>query len=771
MAGKLLIDAHYADETRFAILGEDERLEKFETEYSDRKPIKGNIYLAKIFKIEPSIQAAFIDYGGIKHGFLPLSEIHYNYFSENILKIPETKESEECDNSKNFEERPHYKKPFRIQDVISSRKILLVQAIKEGRGNKCAFFTTFISLPGRYCILMPNPPRGKTNAISKKIDVIEKGRLQEIVNSLDVPDGMNCIIRTAGENRTKQEIKRDLEYLCRLWGEIRGKAIPSLAPLLVHEESSITKRAIRDLYQKTMDKIIIQGKEAYKEARTFMKTFAPSHIKKIELYEEVIPIFHKYEIEDKIEKILEPTVTLPSGGSIVINTTEALTAIDVNSGKSRNEKDINKTALQTNFEAAAEIAKQISLRDIGGIIVIDFIDMDEYQSNIKIEKKLREAMKNDYSNIQFGKISQFGLMEISRQRLRTSLVDAAFIQCPHCKGSGKTLINETIALSVIRKIEKFLVSKEVKSILVEVVNGVDLFMLNYKRKLISEMENSFGVFIEISGNASLSAMGCKIIVKEYKIKESVNQTPSETTERKTEELPQIDVTVSKTPDTQLKKKGTVNETKKGQVQNENSKTLSSNNSSISKNTHTSSEVFTVDERLIFPEEKDLINESNVKSIKFLKSDSFSGEDEKKRKIKKSLPSKEKNKISDNRNIKSQPLPHDDIPSPKSLKEPPSLENVEQPKRFQKDLSNDIESMNQEKFKKKMPNGKIVSGKIQRKIKKYNTEDRLVEHSEDLKKLDVPDNPDASIEDSSDITKKSSIKRRRKKHGWLRKGRI
>ena len=517
MSGKLLIDAHYNDETRIAIIGEDGRLENFEAEYSRKRPIKGNIYLAKIIRIEPSIQAAFIDYGGEKNGFLPLTEIHYDYFNKNILKALEAEKAEEnSDTAESVDNKTHQKHQFKIQEVISTKQVVLVQAEKEIRGNKCAFFTTFITLPGKYCVLIPNPQKGKGNFVSKRIEYSEQERLKKIVESLSIPEGMNCIVRTAGEKRTKQEIKRDMEYLCRLWNEIRDKTTNSVAPTLVHEEGNIIKRTIRDLYQRTMDKIIVQGKDAYKEARAFMKTYTPAHVKKIELYDDTeAPLFHKFNIEDKIDNILEPTVSLPSGGTIVINTTEALTAIDVNSGKSKHERDIEVTAFKTNLEAAKEIGRQIKLRDIGGIIVIDFIDMVERRNQERIEKAMRDAMKKDYSNIQFGKLSQFGLMEISRQRLRTSLADATFIQCSHCAGSGKILANETIALSVIRKIENFLVKRIAKSVIVDVAPGVDLFILNRKRNLIIDMEKNYDVSIEVVRNKMMSATDCKILVKEY----------------------------------------------------------------------------------------------------------------------------------------------------------------------------------------------------------------------------------------------------------------
>ena len=517
MAGKLLIDAHYNDETRIAIVGEDGKLENFEAEYSGKKPIKGNIYLAKIVRIEPSIQAAFIDYGGEKNGFLPLTEIHYDYFNKNVLKALETEANEkDSDSEDKSDNKKHLKRPIKIQEAIAINQIVLVQAEKEIRGNKCAFFTTFITLPGKYCVLVPNPQKGQGNVISKRIDHSEQERLTEIVESLDIPEGMNCIIRTAGAKRTKQEIKRDMEYLCRLWSEIRDKVTNSVAPILIHEEGNIIKRTIRDLYQRTMDKIIVQGKAAYKEARAFMKIYTPAHVKKIELFNDVdVSLFLRYNIEDKIGKILEPTVSLPSGGTIVINTTEALTAIDVNSGKSKHERDIELTALKTNLEAAREIGRQITLRDIGGIIVVDFIDMFERKDQEKIEKAMRAAMKNDYSNTQFGKLSQFGLMEISRQRLRTSLADATFVPCAHCAGAGKVLSNETVALAAIRKIENFLAKRIAKSVIVDVAPGVDLFILNRKRNLLIDMEQRYSVSIEVVRNKMMSAMDCKIFVKEY----------------------------------------------------------------------------------------------------------------------------------------------------------------------------------------------------------------------------------------------------------------
>ncbi|MDR0695607.1 MAG: ribonuclease E/G [Holosporales bacterium] len=533
MAGKLLIDAHYSDETRIAIIDDSGNLENFEMESVQKRPIKGNIYLAKVVRVEPSIQAAFVDYGDDKHGFLPLSEIHYDYFNKNVMEAMDSKQRPLDEDEEQFE--LNNRRQMKIQEVISHRQIILVQAEKEIRGNKCAFFTTFISIPGRYCILLPNPPKGKMNGISRRIAIAEKSRLRELMNSLEVPDGMGLIVRTAGENRTKQELKKDLEYLNRQWNEVREKVTVSIAPMLIYEEGNLVKRSIRDLYQKNLDKIVVQGKDAYKDARAFMRTFTPSHVKKVELHEDTdVPIFHKYGVEEKVSKILDPVVCLPSGGTIVINTTEALTAIDVNSGKSRNERDIEETALKTNLEAIPEIARQIKLRDVAGIIVIDFIDMMEKQANIKVEKKMIEAMKNDYADIQFNRLSQFGLMEMSRQRLKRSLVESNFVQCKHCNGVGRILSAETVAFSIVRKMENFLINQDAESIIVEVADEIGLCILNKKRKLLAELEALYNTEIEIIGNSSISCTDCNITVKEQRKKEEIEPAK----ENKSEQQPQ-----------------------------------------------------------------------------------------------------------------------------------------------------------------------------------------------------------------------------------------
>jgi ribonuclease E len=533
MPGKLIIDARYKDETRMAIIDENNRLENFEIEHSCKRPIKGNIYLAKIIRIEPSIQAAFIDYGAAKHGFLPLSEIHYEYFNKNHFNSPTPNNEQQNENEKGSSVVNHrvLQKHVKIQEVISTNQIVLVQAEKECRGNKCAFFTTFVSLPGRYCVLIPNSQKNKNTSVSKRLEASEKERLREIVDSLEIPEGMGCIVRTACAECNKQEIKRDLDYLFRLWNEIKAKRQISTAPTIIYEEGNIVKRSIRDLYRRSMDEILIHGIEAYKEARTFMRLFTPSHVRQIKLYNDNhVPLFRKYDIEEKMKEILNPVVPLPSGGSIVIDGTEALTAIDVNSGRSKSERDINGTAFKTNLEAATEIARQLKLRDIAGIIVIDFIDMTDSQSICKIERKMKEAMKQDYSNVQIGKISQFGLLELSRQRLRPSISDTSFVKCKHCSGAGKILSIEVVALSVIRQIEGFLMTNHAKSIVVEVPDKVDLHILNHKRNTLSEVEKNYDAFVEIARNDELDNTNCNIIVKELRQEQSESDLPENNNE-------------------------------------------------------------------------------------------------------------------------------------------------------------------------------------------------------------------------------------------------
>ncbi|MDR0552744.1 MAG: Rne/Rng family ribonuclease [Holosporales bacterium] len=506
MANKLLIDAHYEDETRVAVIDENGDLLNFETEHTDRNLIKGNIYLARVERVESSLQAAFISYGAEKHGFLPFDEIQYDYYNKNVVKSAEGGDDE--------------LKNRKIQEVIHNGQVILVQAIREQRGHKCAAFSTFLSLPGRYCVLLSKTNNSKLNGgVSKKIDSVEKERLREIIELLEVPDGFSVIIRTAGESRTKQEIKRDFECLVRLWNEISGKVINSNAPLLIHEEGNIIKRTIRDLYNKDISDIVIQGESAYKDAKAFMKFFMPSHSKKISFLEDGDdPIFSKYNIEEKIRKIFDTTVSLPSGGSIIINTTEALTSIDVNSGKMKQEKNIDETAFKTNIEAAAEAARQIRLRDIAGLIVIDFIDMYDNLYIQQVERRFKECMKIDYSNIQIGRLSQFGLLEVSRQRLRQSISDINFVTCKHCGGTGKILSHEALGMSIIRQIEHFIVNTKdtAKIIVAEVADEIDLFILNNKRKLLASIEAKNDVSIEIIRDRALSFSECKIIIKEFR---------------------------------------------------------------------------------------------------------------------------------------------------------------------------------------------------------------------------------------------------------------
>ena len=429
MSKKLLIDAAHVEETRVAVV-EDTCLEEFDSEHFSKKQLKSNIYLAKVIRIEPSLQAAFVEYGGDKHGFLSFAEIHPDYYripvsdrknlTEEIAK--ENSDISAGENSEISEEdelsvKPKRSYKYKIQEVIQKRQILLVQVVKEQRANKGAALSTFLSLAGRYCVLIPNAGT-RNGGISRKIqDDTDRKRLKEVLNDLDVPEGMSLIVRTAGQERSKIEIRRDYEYLIHVWEEIRAKTLVSIAPCLIHEEGDLVKRAIRDIYTREIDEVLIEGEEAYKEAKAFMKILMPSHAKKVKPYKDAqTPLFHKFKVEQHIEKMMFPKVDLPSGGSIVINHTEALVAIDVNSGRSTRERNIDVTALKTNLEAAQEIARQLRLRDLSGLLVIDFIDMDDNNHIQQVERKLKEALIPDRARIQIGRISHFGLLELSRQR-------------------------------------------------------------------------------------------------------------------------------------------------------------------------------------------------------------------------------------------------------------------------------------------------------------------------------------------------------------------
>src|ERR1700758_1846259 len=485
MSKNMLIDAAHAEETRVVVV-DGTRVEEFDFESSNRKQLRGNIYLAKVTRVEPSLQAAFIEYGGNRHGFLAFNEIHPDYYQipvadREALLREEAEEEEEHhereprrsaasedededeaaaaaeDEDDVMEEevarrRRRLMRKYKIQEVIRRRQIMLVQVVKEERGNKGAALTTYLSLAGRYGVLMPNTARG--GGISRKIDTAtDRKRLKGVVQSLDVPQGMGLIVRTAGAKRTKAEIKRDYEYLLRLWENIRETTLHSIAPALIYEEEDLVKRAIRDLYDKDIDNVFVEGEAGFKEARKFMRMLMPSQASKIQPYRGAAPLFVANRIEEHLSQIYSPVVPLKSGGYLVINQTEALVAIDVNSGRATRERNIEATALKTNMEAAEEAARQLRLRDLAGLIVIDFIDMEESKNNRAVEKRLKDALAEDRARIQMGKISSFGLMEISRQRRRTGLLEGTTHVCEHCQGSGRLRSVESAALLALRAIE------------------------------------------------------------------------------------------------------------------------------------------------------------------------------------------------------------------------------------------------------------------------------------------------------------------------------
>ncbi|MCQ0986180.1 ribonuclease E/G [Jiella marina] len=646
MANKMLIDASHPEETRVVVV-RGSRVEEFDFESEHKKQLKGNIYLAKVTRVEPSLQAAFVEYGGNRHGFLAFSEIHPDYYQipkadrEALLAeemghaddddeadepkpkrssrakkgssrrkaaarededvVSETVEAEneegqsadesngdvaasdsaqsddsgdrsdavtaadendssdkaadddqdgdeasgdtssgrgrrtrrsrktrarssqddsddsngDDDNGDEAEEideigsedameevpvrqnRP--RRQYKIQEVIKRRQILLVQVVKEERGNKGAALTTYLSLAGRYSVLMPNTARG--GGISRKItNAADRKRLKEVVRDLDVPKGMGIILRTAGANRTKAEVKRDYEYLMRLWETVRTVTLSSIAPALVYEEGSLIKRSIRDLYNKDIDQILVAGEAGYREAKDFMRMLMPSQAKVVQPYRDPTPIFARQGIEAQLDKMLQPHVTLKSGGYIIINQTEALVAIDVNSGRSTREHSIEDTAFQTNLEAAEEVARQLRLRDLAGLIVIDFIDMEEKRNNRAVEKKLKDCLKNDRARIQVGKISHFGLLEMSRQRIRASVLESTMQACPVCEGAGHIRSASSLALHVLRSIEEHLQKHSNHDLIVKVPTATALYVLNEKRRRIEELEQLYGLKIVIEAD-------------------------------------------------------------------------------------------------------------------------------------------------------------------------------------------------------------------------------------------------------------------------------
>jgi ribonuclease E len=545
----MLIDARHPEETRVAVV-KGNRIEEFDFESSEHKQLKGNIYLAKVTRVEPSLQAAFIDFGGNRHGFLAFSEIHPDYYQipkadrEALLReeaehaaeeerlraaqehAEDTDESDaEADEGDENADAPEeaaeagsdsarspvdesaadelrkkrqsLRRRYKIQDVIQRRQVLLVQVVKEERGNKGAALTTYLSLAGRYCVLMPNTSHG--GGISRKIsNGADRKRLKSIMTDLKLPSTMGLIVRTAGLSRTKVEIKRDFDYLARLWDEIRERTLKSSAPALIYRDSDLIKRAIRDLYNRDIDEVIVEGEEGYKAARGFMKLLMPSHVRRVKQHSEETPLFQRHGVEDQLSAMYQPVVQLKSGGYLVINPTEALVSIDINSGRSTREYNIEQTAFSTNIEAAAEIARQLRLRDMAGLIVIDFIDMEQQSHVRKVEKAMKEALKNDRARIQVGRISSFGLMEMSRQRLRTGVLEASTKPCPHCEGTGLMRTASSAGLSALRLIEDEAARGRGSQILLRAGRDAAVYLLNKKRSELAEIEGRYGVFIEVA---------------------------------------------------------------------------------------------------------------------------------------------------------------------------------------------------------------------------------------------------------------------------------
>ncbi len=644
MTKRMLIDATHPEETRVAVVS-GTKLEEYDYETVVRKQLKGNIYLVKVTRVEPSLQAAFVDFGGNRHGFLPFPEIHPDYYripiadreallaeeraiaaaqaaredeedeaelaaqghslddfddeddsadehegdepaagnvsmaeeayvprhtgslaadmaeesQASVENAEDDAEAEEAQNAAHAEQHSHeetaeappaapaeshgegepaqapaaegaaaatdeekddvetvggdvvespvyrssIKRRYKIQEVIKRNQIMLIQISKEERGNKGAAVTSYISLPGRYCVLMPNSPRG--GGVSRKVsNAKDRQRLKKILQELNVPEGMSVILRTAGVARSKAEIKRDLDYLLRLWDQIREYTLKSSAPALIYEEGNLIKRAIRDLYRRDIDEVHVAGEVAYTSARDFMQTLMPSHAERIHHYkEENIPLFFRYQVESQIDEIHNPTVHLKSGGYIVINPTEAMVSVDVNSGRATKGRHIEETALKTNIEAADEIARQLRLRDQGGLIVIDFIDMEDKRNNRIVERRMRDAMQTDRARIQLGRISAFGLLELSRQRLHPSLVETNFEVCKHCTGSGLVRTIETTAVIILRAIEEEGLRNRASEITVNLPGEVALYIFNHKREMLANIERRYSLRVSLHADESL----------------------------------------------------------------------------------------------------------------------------------------------------------------------------------------------------------------------------------------------------------------------------
>ena len=529
---RMLIDASHPEETRVTVVSGN-RVEDFDVEVESRRQIKGNIYLAKVTRVEPSLQAAFVDYGGNRHGFLAFSEIHPDYYQIPVAdrealiaeeedaqraaneaeeaedaagedgRVEEIGGGDEIDEAEKIRRPTSDRRRYKIQEVIKRRQILLVQVVKEERGNKGAALTTYLSLAGRYCVLMPNTARG--GGISRKIaSGQDRKRLKSILSEFGIPAGMAVIVRTAGAKRTKAEIKRDYEYLIRLWEQVRQKTLESIAPSAIHEEGNLIKRSIRDIYTKDIEEVIVDGEEGYRTAKDFMKLMMPSHAKRVQPYRDsTVPLLQRFGVESQIDSMHLPEVQLKSGGYIVINSTEALVAIDVNSGRSTRERNIEETAYKTNIEAAEEVARQLRLRDLAGLIVIDFIDMENHRNQGKVERTLKDAMRTDRARIQIGRISPFGLLEMSRQRLRPSLQEIHSEPCPHCAGTGVRRSVDTTALQMLRTLEEEAMRKRNSEITMHIPSEMALYILNHKRDQLARIETDYELKVYLEGDDSL----------------------------------------------------------------------------------------------------------------------------------------------------------------------------------------------------------------------------------------------------------------------------
>jgi ribonuclease E len=670
MAKKMLIDATHAEETRVVVV-DGNKVEEFDFESENKRQLAGNIYLAKVTRVEPSLQAAFVEYGGNRHGFLAFAEIHPDYYQipvadreallaeeaamaaeedeeeekprrqrrsrsrskpraeaaasadavetrevgdeihgmevvepegdvemseeeglspmervhETLVEEPEdaTGAGEAEDGEELRHDRPYRalddaserddeiesvaeedvaeeiarpRKPklrkYKIQEVIKVRQILLVQVVKEERGNKGAALTTYLSLAGRYCVLMPNTARG--GGISRKItNVVDRKKLKEIAGEIDVPKGAGLIIRTAGAQRTKAEIKRDYEYLQRLWEQIRELTLKSIAPAKIYEEGDLIKRSIRDLYGKDIDEVLVEGEAGYRTAKDFMKMIMPSHAKNVKLYAEPMPLFARYQVESYLAGMFNPTVQLRSGGYIVIGITEALVSIDVNSGRATKKGSIEETALETNLEAAEEIARQLRLRDLAGLIVIDFIDMEERKNNAAVEKRFKDRLKTDRARIQVGRISGFGLLEMSRQRLRPGMLEATTQACSHCHGTGLVRSDDSLGLTILRQIEEEGTRKRSREVLVKAPVAIVNFLMNQKREHIAQIEARYGMSVRVEADPFL-------ISPDFSIEKFKTAT------RVVEALPVISANASLMPDVEEEDEDIVEEAEEAGVE-------------------------------------------------------------------------------------------------------------------------------------------------------------------------------------------------------------